>query len=47
MPKLYSKNSSEMKSLIPKKETISFLLGYSKALHVVHAKKLTFDVVLN
>jgi len=47
MPNIYSKNSSEMKNLKPKRETLSFLLGYSKALKVVKTKQMTFDLILN
>ncbi len=47
MEKLYTENSSEMKNLHPKKETISFLLNYSKALSVINYKKLQFETLLN
>lgn len=48
MAKLYSKNSPlEVKQEIPKKETIKFLLNYSKALNIVSYKKLQFESLLN
>ncbi len=48
MAKLYSElSSSEMKNLKPKKETIEFLLNYSKALSVINYKTLKFDTLLN
>ena len=49
MAKLYTENSSEfeMKNLHPKKETIEFLLNYSKALSVINYKKMKFDTLLN
>lgn len=50
MGKLYFKKSSkEEKSnqLQPQKETIKFLLNYSKALSVVEYKKMKFETLLN
>jgi len=48
MAKLYSKKSIEISNdLIPKEETVNFLLNYSKALSVKKANKKTFELVLN
>ncbi len=50
MGKLYfKKTSKEEKSdhLQPKKETIKFLLNYSKALNVVEYKTMKWDTLLN
>ena len=50
MGKLYFKKSSkEEKSnhLRPKKETIKFLLNYSKALNVIEYKEMKFETLLN
>lgn len=50
MGKLYIKKSSKeenIKNLIPKKETLKFLLDYSKALRVIEHKTMTFDIILN
>tara|TARA_B100001765_G_C19508316_1_gene344897 strand:- start:343 stop:495 length:153 start_codon:yes stop_codon:yes gene_type:complete len=50
MAKLYSeKPRSERveKQLVPKEETIKFLLDYSKALSVIDYNKLKFEALLN
>ncbi|EDP96066.1 hypothetical protein KAOT1_07853 [Kordia algicida OT-1] len=47
MAKNYTKSSSEMKKMLPKKETISFLLNYSKALSVINYKRMKFETLLN
>ncbi len=47
MAKLYTERSSEMTNLRPKKETVEFLLNYSKALSVINYKTLKFDALLN
>ncbi|EAP86210.1 hypothetical protein KZY98_00560 [Croceibacter atlanticus] len=48
MPKLYSNTSSEeVSQLKPKKETIAFLLNYSKALRVIDCDPLKFETILN
>lgn len=50
MGKLYfKKTSKEEKSFHPqaKKETIEFLLNYSKALDVVEYKEVKFEMMLN
>lgn len=49
MENLYTKTSKEeqFKSLNPNKETIQFLLNYSKALQIFEYKKMKFDTILN
>jgi len=47
MAKIYSKNSKNYNKLNPKKETLSFILNYSKALNVISYKKIKFEVILN
>jgi hypothetical protein len=47
MEKIYSKSSSEVKEMLPKKETIDFLLNYSKALSVINYKRMKFETLLN
>lgn len=49
MAKLYSKHPSQEKSIreTPKKETIAFLLRYSKALKVTEFGKMKFETLLN
>lgn len=49
MKNLYTKPSKEehLRRLNPKKETVQFLLRYSKALRVTEYKKIQFDTLLN
>ncbi len=49
MGKLYTKSSQEGKltRLNPKKETLQFLLNYSKALRIMDYQKIQFDTILN
>ncbi|GGZ69030.1 hypothetical protein [Algibacter mikhailovii] len=49
MAKIYSENSINQKEeqFEPKKETIDFLLSYSKALNVLHCNELKFEALLN
>ncbi|WP_178985096.1 hypothetical protein [Winogradskyella helgolandensis] len=47
MAKIYSHASPKNNSLLPKEETISFLLNYSKALSVIDYNKLKFEALLN
>ncbi|PRX50643.1 hypothetical protein SAMN05878281_1891 [Salegentibacter salegens] len=50
MRKLYTKKLSkkdQFKNLEPKKETVQFLLNYSKALRVVECRGIKFGTVLN
>ena len=47
MAKLYSKKANTAPLLKPKKEIISFLLNYSKALTVIKIKDRCFPIVSN
>ena len=45
MAKLYSEK--KLKKMTPRKETIDFLLNYSKALRISTYKKIQFESILN
>lgn len=50
MQKLYSETPRAERvdeNLVPKEETIKFLLDYSKALSVIDYNKLKFEALLN
>ena len=48
MAKLYSQDPKRKQiNMNPKKETIDFLLSYSKALSVINCNKLKFEALLN
>ena len=47
MAKIYSNVSPKNSNLIPKDETIRFLLDYSKALSVINYNKLKFEALQN
>ncbi|WP_176756875.1 hypothetical protein [Flavobacterium saliperosum] len=47
MAKLYSKKTKASPKMLPKKETISFLLSYSKALTITKVGDLTFENIAN
>ncbi|UOX33177.1 hypothetical protein LXD69_14155 [Flavobacterium sediminilitoris] len=47
MAKLYSKEKSKSKGMLPKKETISFLLNYSRSLSIVKINKISFEIIAN
>ncbi|WP_461534381.1 hypothetical protein [Sinomicrobium sp.] len=49
MAHLYTRKSSksEQRNKRPSKETIDFLLNYSKALKVVDYEEIRFDTILN
>jgi hypothetical protein len=47
MAKIYSKKSSVDNTMKPKKETISFLLNYSKALNVIKVNDKSFEIIAN
>ncbi|GGC93435.1 hypothetical protein GCM10011508_20840 [Flavobacterium lutivivi] len=47
MAKLYSDRKLATKKLLPKKETIQFILQYSKALRVVKVGNLNFETIAN
>jgi hypothetical protein len=47
MAKIYSKNALVLKSMKPKKEIVSFLLNYSKALTIVKADGVSYEIIAN
>jgi hypothetical protein len=47
MAKIYSKKSFIAPKMKPKKEVVSFLLDYSKALKVVKSECATFEFIAN
>lgn len=47
MAKLYSKKTLASTKMLPKKETISFILNYSKALNIVRLSNMNFEIIAN
>ena len=47
MAKLYSKKKKANPEMSPKKETVNFLLNYSKALSITKVGDLTFENIAN
>jgi len=47
MAKLYSKKKLAPSEMLPKKETIAFILNYSKALCIINVGKLRFETIAN
>ncbi len=48
MAKIYTQTFlEETNNLKPKKQTIAFLLNYSKALKIAKYKKMYFETILN
>jgi hypothetical protein len=47
MAKIYSKEALEISKKLPKKETIQFLLNYSKALNFVKVGNKSFEILAN
>ena len=47
MAKLYTKSVLANTKMLPKKETISFLLNYSKALTIVKVGNKNFEIIAN
>jgi hypothetical protein len=47
MAKIYSKRTLVKTIMKPKKEVVSFLLNYSKALNVVKVGKVNFEIIAN
>ncbi len=47
MAKLYSKKALANSKMLPKKETISFILNYSKALNILKFGKQNFEIIAN
>jgi hypothetical protein len=47
MEKIYSEKANTCEGCGVKKETIDFLLQYSKSLHILGYKRFTFETNLN
>jgi hypothetical protein len=47
MAKLYSKKKLASTKMLPKKETIQFILNYSKALRMVKVGNMNFETIAN
>lgn len=47
MAKLYSKKKLASTKMLPKKETIQFILHYSKALSIVKIGSMNFETIAN
>ncbi|KQB44394.1 MULTISPECIES: hypothetical protein [Flavobacterium] len=47
MAKLYSKKNLVPTQMKPKKEVISFLLNYSKALYIIKVADNSFEIITN
>ncbi|WP_291098936.1 MULTISPECIES: hypothetical protein [unclassified Flavobacterium] len=47
MAKIYSKKTLVTNTMKPKKETVSFLLNYSKALSIIKVNKMSFEIMAN
>jgi hypothetical protein len=47
MAKIYSKKSLVSKTMKPRKEVVSFLLNYSKALSMIEIDNHSFEIISN
>ena len=47
MAKIYSKQTLVTNTMKPRKEIVSFLLNYSKALSIIKAKNISFEIIAN
>lgn len=47
MAKLYSEQKSATPEMLPKKEIISFLLNYSKALRIIATSNGKYETIMN
>jgi hypothetical protein len=47
MAKIYSKKQLATSNMLPKKETISLILSYSKAVTMVKVGKMRFECIAN
>ena len=47
MAKIYSKKTVVTNLMKPKKDTISFLLNYSKALSILKVNDQSFEIIAN
>ena len=47
MAKIYAEDSIQLNDFKPKKETIEFILNYSKAMKVVKLKNMNIEILQN
>lgn len=47
MAKLYTKETNATQEMLPKKDTVNFILNYSKALKVVKVANQEFELIAN
>lgn len=47
MAKIYSKEKLAKTNLLPKKETINFILNYSKAITIKKIGNMNFEILAN
>jgi len=47
MAKIYSKKTLVTNTMKPRKEIVSFLLSYSKALSIIKVKNISFEIIAN
>lgn len=47
MAKIYSKQTLVTNNMKPRKEIVSFLLNYSKALSIIKAQNISFEIIAN
>lgn len=47
MAKIYSKEKLIINVMKPRKEIVSFLLNYSKALSIIKVKDISFEIIAN
>jgi hypothetical protein len=47
MAKIYSQKKLANSPMKPRKEIVSFLLNYSKALSVIKVKNISFEIIAN
>jgi hypothetical protein len=47
MAKIYAKKNVAPEAIKPKKEVVSFLLNYSKALNIIKVKENSFEIISN
>ncbi|MEL1240463.1 hypothetical protein [Flavobacterium flavipallidum] len=47
MAKIYSKKNAIKTQMKPSKEVVSFLLNYSKSLHIIKVADKSFEIIAN
>ncbi|WP_310556115.1 hypothetical protein [Flavobacterium sp.] len=47
MAKIYSKKKNATPKMLPKKETVNFILNYSKALRIEKLGNVVYETILN